>query len=393
MAAEGKTRRIYLDNAATSWPKPEAVYRAVEHVLRELGAPAGRSAYAEAVEVERLVSSARRRAAELLGAANPRHIIFAANGTDALNLALWGLARPGDHFVTSVVEHNSVLRPLAEMEARLGVSVTRVDCDDRGVVDPADVRAAMRPNTRAVAIVHAANVTGAIQPVAEIGRLAHEAGALVVVDAAQTAGDLPLDVDRLGADLLAAPGHKGLLGPLGTGILYIRPGVESHLQTLRQGGTGTKSQSDRQPEELPERFECGNLNVPGIVGLGAGIDYLLTHGVSEVRRHTEFLAGLLLSDLAEIPGVRVFGPADAADRVGLVSFTVPGYDPQEVAALLDAQSRIAVRAGLHCAPLCHRRLGTIDRGGTVRASFGPFNTSDDVEALAAAVVGLAEAGV
>ena len=403
-------RRIYLDNAATSWPKPDRVYDAIDRYQRENGAAAGRGVSAEAGEVGRLVSGARSGVAALLGVRDSRRIVFAFNGTDALNLAIHGTLAGGGHVVTTAAEHNSVLRPLRHLEEWDGfptrhmkdtdrtdgletrptaVSVTRVGCGADGIVNPDDVRRALRPDTRLVSITHASNVTGAIQPVAEIVKIAHERGALCLVDAAQTAGELAIDVEQLGVDLLAAPGHKGLLGPLGTGVLYIRPGVETQLQPMRQGGTGSHSELDRQPESLPDRYESGNLNVPGIVGLGAGIAWLAERGIDNVRAHAIALTERLLTGLRAIPGVRVYGPQAAANRVGIVSMTLANFDPQEVALALDTAYRVQTRPGLHCAPLMHRALGTLEAGGTVRFSPGPFTATDDIETAIAAVAAFA----
>jgi cysteine desulfurase/selenocysteine lyase len=377
--------RIYLDNAATSWPKPEPVYRAVDDYQRRLGAAAGRGAYREAAEVERTVAEARRQIALLLGAGDPRRIVFTFNGTDALNLALAGTLAAGDHVVTSVVEHNSVLRPLRHLEATRGISVTRVPCDGGGVVDPQAIRQALRRPTRLVVLVHASNVTGALQPIEAAGRLAREHGAMFLVDAAQSLGHLPIDVASLPIDMLAAPGHKGLLGPLGTGVLYIAPGVEPRLQCVRQGGTGTQSEEDRQPDSLPDKYESGNLNVAGIVGLREGVAYLRERTVATIRRHEMQLTAQLLERLRALPGVDVHGPETAEARTGVVSVSLAGYDPQEAAALLDATYSIQVRAGLHCAPLMHQALGTLARGGTVRFSIGPFNTEEQIATAARAV--------
>jgi cysteine desulfurase/selenocysteine lyase len=378
-------RRIYLDNAATSWPKPDTVYGATDRYQREVGAPVGRSAYDEATEVGRLVTAARRSIARLISAQRPEHIVFTANGTDALNLAIHGSLRPGDHVVTSVIEHNSVLRPLRQLEDMGQITVTRVHCDAAGVVDPYEIRAALQANTRLVALVHASNVTGAIQPIAEVGRIAREHDALFLVDAAQSLGHTPISVAEAKIDFLAAPGHKGLLGPLGTGLLYVREGIEDRVNSVRQGGTGSRSEEDRQPAMLPDKFEAGNLNAVGIVGLLAGIEWLAQRGLDHVRRHETELTARLIAGLRDISSVQIHGPADAQRQVGVVSLSVEGYDPQEMAAALDAAARVQTRAGLHCAPLMHRALGTLQRGGTVRFSVGPFNTTEDIDAALAAV--------
>ena len=390
MAGAGK--RIYLDQAATSWPKPEAVYAAVDRYQRELGAPAGRGVYAEAFETGRLIDSARRAVAKLLGAESAKQIAFAFNCTDALNLAIHGVLDPaGGHVVTTAVEHNSVLRPLRALEDAGRIEVTRVACNAAGVVDPDDVRRALRADTRLVAMTHASNVTGALQPAAEVGRIVREHAAIYLVDAAQTLGDLPFSVAELQADLLAAPGHKGLLGPLGVGLLYIRPGIERQLQSVRQGGTGSRSDLDRQPENLPDKYESGNLNVPGIVGLGAGIAWLSERGLTEIRGHAVELGQRLLGGLAEIGSVSLYGPATAGERVGVVSFSLEGLDAQELAATLDAAYRVQVRPGIHCAPAMHRALGTLDSGGTVRLSWGAMTSIEEIEAAIEAIRDIARA--
>ena len=374
--------RIYFDQAATSWPKPEPVYQAVDHYQRALGVAAGRGPYAAALEVDRAVTAARRGIARLIGAEDHRQIVFTLNGTDSLNLAIHGALAGGGHVVTTVAEHNSVLRPLRSLEAAGRIEVSRIGLRPTGAVDPDDVRREIRANTRLVVLTHASNVTGAVQPAAEVGRLAREAGAVFLLDAAQTLGELPLDVRQLNVDLLAAPGHKGLLGPLGTGILYIRPGMESRIASVRQGGTGTHSDLDRQPETLPDKYESGNLNVPGILGLKAAVEWLADYGVERVRTHGLDLLQRLLSGLAKIRGVDLYGPDQALGaeaRLPLVSFNVAGLAPQELAAILDSEYGIQCRSGRHCAPLMHQAIGTADRGGTVRFSCGPFNTVAQVD--------------
>jgi cysteine desulfurase / selenocysteine lyase len=377
--------RIYLDNAATSWPKPEAVYDAVDRYQREVGGPNGRSGYREALEANRVVERARRGVAKLIGATDPLHVVFGCNGTDVLNLAIRGTVRPGDHVVTTVCDHNSVLRPLRALREQHDVTVTYVPCDGHGFVSPDDVRAALRPNTRLVAVVHASNVTGAIQPIADIGTLVRESKALFLVDAAQSLGHVPIDVGHLEVDLLAAPGHKGLLGPLGTGVLYLRPGVEQVLEPLRYGGTGTQSDEDRQPEVLPDKYEPGNHNMLGLAGLVAAAEFLQQQTVETIEAHHTKLASRLLEQLRAIEGVTIHGPQTTADRTSVVSITVDGYDPQELAAMLEASHRIQCRAGLHCAPRMHESLGTSASGGTVRFSPGYATTLDDIDALTRAV--------
>ena len=380
--------RIYLDNAATSWPKPEAVYRAVDDFQRRLGAPAGRGTYAEAAETERLVGSCRKKVAQLIGTSDPSRIVFTSNGTDSLNLALHGLLKPGDHVVTSVCEHNSVLRPLSFLREQRAIATTYVNCDGQGFVNPADIEQALTPRTKLIALVHASNVTGAVQPVVEVGKIAAAAGAFYLVDAAQSLGYLPVDVARIGCHLLAAPGHKGLLGPLGTGLLYLAPGVETELLPLRQGGTGTRSDEDRQPGSLPDRYESGNLNVPGIVGLEAGVNHVVTTGVAAAQQQIQSLTERLLAGLAPLPGLTLYGPPAGANRCGVVSLNLAGYDPQELAALLDANWSIQTRAGIHCAPRMHAALGT-SPAGTLRLSIGHFTTQDEVDNTIAAIAEVA----
>jgi cysteine desulfurase family protein len=380
--------RIYLDNAATSWPKPESVYAAVDHYQRQLGAAAGRSAYRAASAAERVVQEARAAVAKLIGVDDPKRIVLTLNGTDSLNLAIHGLLRPGSHVVTTVVEHNSVLRPLRRLEETVGVEVTRVTCNDQGIVDWRAVAAALRPETALVAMVHASNVTGAVQPIAEVGELLRPRRTRFLVDAAQSLGHLPISVTDLGIDLLAAPGHKGLLGPLGTGILYVGPGVEEELESMRQGGTGTRSYEDLQPNTLPEKYEAGNHNVPGIIGLTAGATYVLNRGVAAIGRHANMLLDRLWAGLAPVTGVRLLGPPADGARVAVVSLLVEGYDPQEIAAILDAAYHIQVRAGYHCAPALHRALGSASRGGTIRLSPGPFTTPEEIDVAIAALTGI-----
>ena len=383
--ANNSSSRIYLDNAATSFPKPEAVYDAVDDYNRHSGVAVGRGVFGQAVALQATVNRCRMRAAELLGAESPERILFTFNCTDSLNTALHGVLNPGDHVVTSVAEHNSVLRPLRELQDRLGIEVTYVTADEVGRVSADDVRKALRPETKLVALIHASNVTGTIQPIADIGEISHNAGALFLVDAAQSAGHLPINLAELPVDILCSAGHKGLLGPLGTGLFYLRPGVENIVRSLRQGGTGTRSEDDRQPDALPDKYESGNHNAPGLVGLAASLDYLSQRGIDGIRNHELQLTGQLLSGLTEIPGITQYGPTDPAERVAVVSLTLSGIESQDLAGILDDSFGIQTRAGLHCAPRIHDALGTTVGGGTLRISPGPFSTSADVDAVLAAL--------
>jgi len=377
--------RIYLDNAATSWPKPESVYASVEGFLRDIGAAAGRGGYGAAVQADKIVSDARSVVRALLGAASTKSILFTFNGTDALNTVIHGCLSAGDHVITTDLEHNSVLRPLSFLRAKLGIDITYIGCDERGLVEPKDVAVALRPGTRLVIVSHASNVTGAIQPVAAIANRLEGHEALFLVDAAQTVGHCPVDITQLGADAVAASGHKGMLGPLGTGVLYMGSRAIERVASFRQGGTGSLSEETNQPWELPDKYESGNLNVAGLAGLGAGCQYLLERGIDTVRGHLERLDERLIDQFDDLTNVKLFGPLDPADRCGVTSFCVNGYPPQDVAAILDASFGIQVRAGLHCAPRMHQALGTLETGGTVRVSVGPFNTESDIAALVGAL--------
>ncbi len=381
-----ETDRIFLDNAATSFPKPESVYAAVDCYNRSSGVPVGRGAYEQAVDVQATVNLCRKRAAAILGAESPDRVIFTFNGTDSLNLAIHGrLLQAGDHVVTSMVEHNSVLRPLRELSLRCGIEVTHVRADQTGLVDAVNIRKAIQPNTKLVALIHASNVSGTIQPIEDVGEIARDAGILFLVDAAQSAGHLPINVQQLPIDLLACPGHKGLLGPLGTGILYVRPGVEAALNSVRQGGTGTHSEDDRQPESLPDKYESGNHNAPGLVGLESSLTYLQERGVESIHAFESELTEQLLDGLRGIDGVTTYGSPAAEGRVGVVSVAVNGFEPQILATILDQNFGIQTRTGLHCAPGAHKSLGTFDTGGTVRFSVGPFNTAEQIESTICAV--------
>lgn len=378
-------QRIYLDNAATSFPKPEEVYVAVDRYQRELGVAAGRGSSQAAAEVHNVIDRCRSRAARMFGVARPEQVVFTNNGTDSLNLALHGLLRPGDRVLTSVWEHNSVLRPLATLRER---GVTTEFIPTGGELFDLDVlKAALRSPCRMVVVTHASNVTGDVLPVREIAQLARDAGALVLLDAAQTTGHLPVHLDGLGVDLIAAPGHKGLMGPLGTGLLAFRAGIEQQLEPLRQGGTGSHSQSDRQPDHAPDRYESGNLNVPGLFGLEAALAW---HETREQPNETPF--SLFTDALGQIPGLVWQHREAATERVDVASVSFPKLEPQVAAGLLETHFGIETRAGLHCAPRAHHELGTAEQGGTVRFSAGAFTTSTEVEAALEALSQIAVAG-
>ncbi len=368
---------IYLDHAATSFPKPGTVGRKVSEVIRRVGANPGRADHAMARRADRLISETREQIARVFGIADPRCVIFTGNATEALNLALKGLLSPGDGVLTSSVEHNSVMRPLKALE-RTGIKVRQVPCSADGTLRLAELKKITDRKTKLIALTHGSNVSGAVLPIEEVGRWANSRGILFLVDAAQTGGVLPIDVSHMHIDLLACSGHKGLYGPQGTGFLYIRPGLD--LNPLKEGGTGTGSESEDQPEALPERFESGTMNTPGIAGLGAGVSFVLETGVEKIRRKEQGLIRFLLRELKKIKGIRMYGPAPGEERVPLVSFNLNFLQPGELAFILDTVHHIYVRAGLHCAPHAHRTIGTFPYG-TVRASLGYFNTSADAEAL------------
>lgn len=383
---------IYLDNAATSWPKPEAVYAKLESFLREAGANPGRSGHQMAVRAAGAVDDTRRKLARLFGAGDYHRVIFCANTTDALNLGIKGLLAAGDHVVTTVMEHNSVRRPLRALE-QAGVSTTKVTADPEGFVSPDDVRAALRANTRLVAITHASNVNGAIQPIEEIAAITHEQGAFLLVDAAQTAGTLPISMSGLGADLLAFPGHKALMGPPGTGGLIIGERIDwEDLSPVREGGTGGNSEEDVQPRQLPARYEAGTVNTLGIAALGAALDVVLEVGVEAIGAHEREMTSRLIDGLHTVPGVQVLSPSDPTRRVAVVSCTVEGWEPADFGAALDDAFGIACRTGLHCAPEACAAIGA-GAFGTIRLSPGYFTTEDEIDRTVAAVDELAKAAL
>jgi cysteine desulfurase family protein len=395
--------RIYLDNAATSFPKPPPVLEAMVDYANRLGASPGHGAYAESREAGRLIEQCRVRIARLIGAdvERPEQIIFTLNTTDSLNMALRGVLREGDHVITTHLDHNSILRPLNALRQQAWIDQTRIVCDPQtGLVDPDDIRKAIRPNTKMIALQHASNVSGTMHDIHTIGAIAREHGVLMLLDAAQTTGHVPLNVKTDCIDLLACPGHKGLLGPLGTGVLYIRPGVEQQMQTVREGGTGTVSENDTQPDFLPDRFEAGSHNAIGIIALSAGVKWILEQTVEALWIHEQQLMQRMVRGLGELEaahGLQWFGPKTIAHRCGVFSLRVPGVDPHDLSRLLEDDYGILTRSGLHCAPLAHKTFGTAESSGTTRFSFGPFNTMDQIgltiDALGAVCRAHAGAGV
>ena len=371
---------IYLDNAATTWPKPEEVYRAVDTAMREHGANPGRGVYRMAVEAQRIVDDTRLAVACLFNAPSPDRVVFTLNTTDALCMVLNGLIEPGQRVVTGPYEHNSVMRPLHSL-AVAGAKVAMARGTSALALDLNHFEELCRDGVDYVVISHVSNVMGSVSPLSDVSRITHERGGLLIVDAAQSAGELAIDMQDLGIDALAAPGHKGLYGPMGTGILVLA--ADLPVKPWREGGTGVDSERLEQPSEYPWRLEGGTCNLPGIAGMRAGIEFVTTTGVTAISEHEATLAQVVVDGLRRIAGVHVqCGPAGA--QTGVVSFTVDGLDAALLAAILDESAGIAVRSGLHCAPATHRALETFP-AGTVRASFGHFNTRQDAEALVATV--------
>ncbi|HEX9091770.1 MAG TPA: aminotransferase class V-fold PLP-dependent enzyme, partial [Anaerolineales bacterium] len=334
---------IYLDNAATSWPKPETVYQAVDQFMRQVGATPGRGGHRREEEAAHIVDQTRVTIAELFHASDPAGVVFTMNATQAINIALKGLLQKGDHVITTSIEHNAIWRPLKAL-AQGGVEITAIPCAVDGTLRTLDVDAAIQPNTRIIAMLHASNVLGTILPIAEIGAIAHQHGIHFLVDAAQTAGVYPIDMARMNINMLAFSGHKGLFGPHGTGGLVINPKVK--LETLIEGGSGVESIPETMPKVLPQRLEAGTQNAAGIAGLLAGAGFVLEHGVETIRKHEMAMTELLIGKLRETPGLDILGPADLSLRTSVVSFTVRGYVPDQLAAVLDQVFDIATRAGL-----------------------------------------------
>ena len=385
---------IYFDNAATSWPKPPGVAEAMAHFMNHVGANPGRSGHRLSLEAGRVVYEAREAVAEIFNVSDPLRVVFGANVTEALNLALRGFLRAGDHVVTSSMEHNSVMRPLRAMAAGQGdgaIDLALVPCSPEGFLDAANLEAAVRPETAMIVLNHASNVCGSLLPVREAGDIARQHGCLLLVDAAQTAGAYPIDMEADQIDLLAFTGHKALGGPMGTGGLVIGERVDlDRLLPLKRGGTGSRSEREEQPNFLPDMCESGTPNTIGLAGLAAGVRWVLEQGVDAIRQHEMHSAQQLIDGLREIPGVRVYGGLDAARQTATVSFTVAGLDLSDVGLCLDDEYDIMCRVGLHCAPAAHKTLGTFPTG-TVRFGLSAFNTLDEVATAVRAVRACAQA--
>lgn len=367
---------IYLDNAATSFPKPPAVLAALKNCLTKIGANPGRGQYKTALAAGRLVVETREMLAGLLGVANPADIVFTANATESLNQAIKGWVRPGDTVITTSIEHNSVYRPLAWLAQKYGVKTLTAKSLPDGGLDLKDLRRLVKKSTRLVVVSHASNVIGNILPLGDIGEITRKAGVPLLVDAAQTAGCIPLDIEAMGIDMLAFTGHKALLGPQGTGGLYMSPDLD--VEELKQGGTGSMSKED-QPRFRPDRYESGTMNTLGLAGLGAAVRFILDVGVKNIRAREQSMMTRLINGLEQVKGLEVFGPPAGSPRAALASVRMAGISAHQLAFLLDKRFAIAARAGFHCAPEAHRVIGTYE-SGTLRLSPGYFSTDDHIDA-------------
>jgi len=368
---------IYLDNAATSWPKPPEVIKAMADVLGHAGGNPGRSGHALSIKAARVMYDTREDIARFFNSSDPQRVIFASNATHAANIALRGLLKSGDRVVTTSMEHNAIMRPLRYLQKR-GVEVHVVPCRENGLINAADVKKALGAKTRLVVINHASNVAGTILPIDDIAPIAHSADALLMVDAAQTAGVLPLDTAKTGIDLLAFTGHKGLLGPPGIGGLVIGDQVDTgQIEPLILGGTGSQSEREIQPEYLPDKFESGTPNIVGIAGLQAGIKWITERGIDAIRSHEMEITGILMNSLGDIAGIKLYGTLDPALSTAILSITMDSKMVSEAGLALDEEFGIMSRVGLHCAPAAHRTIGSFPEG-TIRLAPGIFTSREDI---------------
>jgi len=375
-------KTYYFDNAASSWPKPDQVPQAMVQCLQDYGANPGRGSHRMAVKASRVVFETRTNLAKLFRVANANDICFTSNTTEALNLAIKGFLKNNDHVISTSIEHNSVRRPLEYLCQTKGVKITYVNSDREGYVSLENIRQAIRDDTKLLICNHSSNLLGTIAPITEIAQLCKENNVKLLVDAAQTAGTVPIDVINMGIHMLAFPGHKGLMGPQGTGGLYVHPEIE--LFPLIHGGTGSQSENSDQPMIRPDRYEAGTLNTVGIAGLNEGVKFVLQQTVETIRLHEKMLTKMLMEGLLSIEGIRLLGPNLGDERTGIVAFLLPNIEASQLAFILDKTYGIAVRAGFHCTPLAHQSAGTITTGA-VRASVGYFTTTDDIQYLIDAV--------
>ncbi len=369
---------IYLDNAATSWPKPPEVLKAMTDVLERAGGNPGRSGHRLSIAAARVIYDAREEISQFFGISDPLRVIFTGNATYAINLAMIGMLKPGDHVVTSSMEHNAVMRPLRSLEKQ-GIRLSVVACASDGSLDVGAVARVVTSDTRLVVLTHASNVAGTLLPIGEAANIAHQAGALLLVDAAQTAGVIPIDMMATGIDLLAFTGHKELQGPPGVGGLVISDGIDvAQIRPLICGGTGSRSESEEQPDDLPDKFESGTANLAGIAGLNAGLQWIKERGIEKIQAHLKTLGGALIEGLSSLPKVKVYGTLDPDRSVAVVSFTVAGSRVSEIGLRLDEDYSILSRVGLHCAPAAHKTIGSFPEG-TVRLAPGVFTTMEDIQ--------------
>ena len=377
---------IYLDNAATTFPKPEAVYNAMMDCMKNYCANPGRAGHKLAMKAAREIYDTRENIAKLFNIDNPMNIVFTNNATDSLNLAIKGVVNKGDHIITTSMEHNSVIRPIKALE-KVGVENTIVQCDEQGFLNIDDLEKSIKPNTKLIVTTHASNVCGTLIDIKSISEIANKHNILYLIDASQTVGVYDIDLKDIKADMLAAPGHKGLLGPQGTGILYIREGL--NIGILKEGGTGSRSEDLFQPDLLPDKYESGTHNTPGIVGLNEGVKFIFKEGIDKIKEHEEELCKYMLERLEEVPNIIIYGPKDANKRASVISINIGNMDSGEITFLLDSEYDIATRSGIHCAPLAHKTLGTLEQGA-VRFSIGYFNTKEEIDKAVAALKEIAK---
>lgn len=376
---------IYLDNAATTMQKPEEVIEAVVQAMHSMG-NAGRGAHSASLEASRTIYDTRELLCRFFGGTDPRRLVFTSNSTESLNIAIKGLFEPGDHVITTMLEHNSVLRPLYEMEKR-GVELTIIPADKKGVIDYNDIEKAIRLNTKAVVCTHGSNLTGNLVDIERIGKITRKNGLLLVVDASQTAGVFPIDVEKMQIDVLCFTGHKGLLGPQGTGGMYVKEGIQ--IRPLKSGGSGVQTYSKSHPAEMPTALEAGTMNGHGIAGLHAAVEYIQRTGIDQIRKREQECMKRFYEGVIQVPGVKVYGDFDDMNRCAIVSLNIGDYDSSEVSDELLTEYRISTRPGAHCAPLMHEALGTVEQGA-VRFSFSHFTTDEEVDTAIKAIRELAE---
>lgn len=381
------SKLIYLDNSATTFPKPEEVYRFMDFFYRKHGVNPGRSGFDAAIETEEIVHGTRQMLTELFNGDDPNRLTFSYNASDSLNMILQGLAEKGDHIVTTCLEHNSVLRPLHHLEIQGIAEVSHIPFDKNGYVNPGDIKKAIKKNTKMVVVNHSSNVIGTIQPLKEIGKICKEKGVFFIVDASQSAGTIPIDMKDMVIDVVVFTGHKCLMGPTGIGGSYVMENVP--VKYTRFGGTGVRSAVKTHLEEFPYRLECGTLNIIGVAGLNAGVRWINEQGIENLHKQEMDLYNKLRNAFHEIEGVITYCSRNAENQNPVMCFNVNGFEAGDVGAMLDVDYNIATRTGLHCAPKVHEVIGTVEIHGTVRMSIGPFNTEEHIDTAIEAVKDIA----